>query len=314
MIIRDLFSLRLFVLACESKSVTKAAERLHLSVSAASRRLQLLEHEARAPLLVRLPHGISPTAVGLTVLHHAREMIWAGERLDASLEEHRSGVRGLIRIWASMSVLEERLASDITGYLKQNPEVRLDLQERTSSATLEALAHKQTDIGVIVRDMPTDGLTTFDYEGDVLAVALPVHHPLAERTTLRLPDLLEEHFISLEPSSAVHRRITEEARKFGRCLKTRIQVTSFGVMCSMIARGLGIGILPSNALSVLARSLPIRMVQLDEAWARRPHIICVRSSGELDSVSQGFIDYLQRPRVCGLLQELATSASVEALA
>lgn len=297
MVIRDLFTLRIFVLACELKSVTKAAERLNIAVSAASRRIQLLEHVAGAPLLHRKPHGIVPTELGITVMQHARDMIGIEEKLNASIEEHRSGLRGHVRVWSSMAVLEERLACDIVGYLRAHPDVKLDLQERTSRATVDALLNKQTDIGVIVRGLPTDGLEVHDYHGDILAVALPAGHPLAARGSVRLSDLLDEDFISLEPDSATNRLLVDEARRVDRCIRTRTHVTSFGVMCSMIARGLGIGILPQSTLGLLGHSLAIETVPLDEPWAVRTHAICVRNFDELDTAAQGFIAYLRRTRL-----------------
>ena len=74
--------------------------------------------------------------------------------------------------------------------------------------------------------MATDGFTTFDHYDDRLAVALPPGHPLSGSDALRLSNVIEEDFISLERESAVDRLLTEEARKCGRRLRTRIHVTA----------------------------------------------------------------------------------------
>lgn len=70
---------------------------------------------------------------------------------------------------------------------------------------------------------------------------------------------------------------------------------SFGVMCLMISRGLGLGVLPQSALETLAGPLGLCMVTLDEPWAVRPHAVCVRSMEELDPASRSFVEYLTRP-------------------
>ncbi|WP_295846619.1 LysR family transcriptional regulator, partial [Tardiphaga sp.] len=62
----DLHSLRLFVAICELRSLSRAAERLNMALSAASRRLKLFEEEIGAPLVRRLPHGLELTTAGIT--------------------------------------------------------------------------------------------------------------------------------------------------------------------------------------------------------------------------------------------------------
>lgn len=84
---QDLFSLRLFVSICETSSITRAAEQLNIAVSAASRRVGLLEHSVGLPLLLRKPHGVQPTAAGLLVLRYARDVMHLGQQLESSLEE-----------------------------------------------------------------------------------------------------------------------------------------------------------------------------------------------------------------------------------
>ena len=121
----DLQSLRIFLSACELRSLSKAAEQHHIAVSAASRRIQILEHEAGSPLIVRRPHGIEPTAAGLTMMRYARDVLRLGDKLRASMEEHRTGTRGYVRVCASSSVLVQRLADDLSNFAKQNPEVVL---------------------------------------------------------------------------------------------------------------------------------------------------------------------------------------------
>ncbi|MFV0297121.1 MAG: LysR family transcriptional regulator, partial [Hyphomicrobiaceae bacterium] len=112
MLRHDLFSLRLFARVCELRSLSRAAAELGIATSAASRRLSQLEHEAKTPLLKRRPHGVEPTAAGLVMLRYANEVIEQGERLEATMAEYRTGVRGHVRVFASSSILVQRLAAD----------------------------------------------------------------------------------------------------------------------------------------------------------------------------------------------------------
>ena len=151
----DLFSLSLFVAICETRSISRAAERMNIVASAASRRVGLLEHEAGLPLLIRRPHGVEPTSAGLIVLRYARDVMHLGQKVEAELEDHRSGASGTIRVYASSSVLVECLAADLAAFAKEQPAIKIDLEERPSIDTLEALYRKQADVGVVVHNVAT---------------------------------------------------------------------------------------------------------------------------------------------------------------
>ena len=294
MLRHDLQSLRIFLLACELRSMSKAAERLNVALSAASRRVSLLEHEVGVPLIVRRPHGIEPTAAGTTMMNYARDVLRLGEKLEGNLEEYRSGVRGYVRVSASSSVLVQRLAKDLSRFAAENPEIKLDLEERPSSATINAVLHKQADIGLIVRGFEVEGLAIIDYAGDRLAVAVPNGHPFSRRNQLSFGEILNEDMVSLEGGTAVHRLLSNRAAELGRALKVRVHVRSFEVMTLMIGQGLGVGIMPERAIEPLASSMGVKLISLTESWAKRDYAICLRSLDDLDVPTRRLVDFLTR--------------------
>jgi DNA-binding transcriptional LysR family regulator len=274
------------------RSMSKAAERLNVALSAASRRLSLLEQEVGAPLIVRRPHGIEPTAAGITMMNYARDVLRLGDKLKVSIEEHRSGIRGYVRVCASSSVLVQRLARDLSHFVRENPQIKLDLEERPSESTISAVLNKQADIGVIVGDGPVDGLKITAYSGDRLAVALPKDHRLSRRNALHFADLLNEDLVALESGTATYRLLSSRANATGRPMKVRVQVRSFEVMCLLINQGLGIGVLPELAARPLSQALGLRLVKLAEPWARRDYSICVRAFENLEAPTGRLADFL----------------------
>lgn len=292
MLRHDLQSLRIFLTACEMRSMSKAAEKWNVALSAASRRLSLLEQEVGTPLVVRRSHGIEPTAAGVTMMNYARDVLRLGDKLEINLDEHRLGIRGYVRVSASSSVLVQRLARDLSVFVRDNPEIRLDLQEQPSELTMTAVLNKKVDIGIIVRDVPVEGLNIIDYSGDRLAVALPKSHPLSRRPSLKFVEVLNEDMVALEGGTATHRLLSSRAGAAGRPMKVRVQVRSFEVMCLLIKQGLGIGILPELAAKPLTQALDIRVVRLDESWAWRDYAICVRASETLEAPDSRLIDFL----------------------
>ncbi|WP_250481747.1 LysR family transcriptional regulator [Caballeronia sp. NCTM5] len=71
----DIDSLALFVRAAELHSLTKAADASHIGAAAASRRIALLEHRFKTPLLERSPRGVELTPAGTSLLAHAKALL-----------------------------------------------------------------------------------------------------------------------------------------------------------------------------------------------------------------------------------------------
>lgn len=292
MLYHDLQSLRIFLAACEARSMSRAAEQLNIALSAVSRRLSMLEDQVGAPLFVRRTHGIEPTAAGNTVMNYARDVLRLGDKLKISLDEHRAGIRGYVRISASSSALVQRLAGDLSKFVTLNPQIKLDLEERPSAATISAVLSKQADIGIIVYESNVHGLKIRKYAGDRLSVAVPRGHPFTRRRQLRFADMLDEDVVALESGTATHRLLSSRAAELGRPIKVRVQVRSFEVMCLMISQGLGVGILPELAARPLSEALKLTLVPLAEGWAKREYAICMRDGEAMDPPSERLISFL----------------------
>ena len=285
-------SLQLFVCACEFQSLSRAAEHLNLAPSAASRRIQLLEHAARLPLLERLPHGVQPTASGLTFLRFARDILHLVARADHLLTEHKSGLRGYVRVASSSSVLIQSLAGKLSDFAALHPDIELDLDELPTEATLEMLKSKRVDIGLIVCGVETFPLETFPLDGDRLVLAVPSSHPLAQRDHIKFAEIVDQDFVTLRHGTAVRRILSDQARVLQRSLKVRVQVNSFEVMALMASKGLGIGILPEGAVRPLMSAYDLKIIQIDEPWARREYAVCIRSLPELNSAARRLLTFL----------------------
>lgn len=265
----DLRTLRLFAAICYNGSVSKAAVQMNMAVSAASRRLRLLEEEVGAALVMRQAHGVEPTMAGHTTLRYAERVLRLSDGLSASMREFQEGVRGRVRVSASSSALVHRLANDLAQFSKSNPDIRIDLEELPSVETINLLSRGQSDMGVFIRGVSTTGLITYPYTQDRLALAVRKDHPLSDLQSIQFAEIVDEDFVALEVSSAIYRLVSEKARESGYLLKISVQVRSFEVMCQMIHSGLGVGILPADALRPMASALGLCLIPLDESWAVR---------------------------------------------
>lgn len=292
----DIDSLALFVRAAELHSLTKAADASHIGLAAASRRMAMLEHRFKTPLLERSSRGVSLTPAGAALLPHAKALLVGISQMQAEMRDHANGHKGVLRILANTSVMTESLPEDLAGFARQNPEVRLLLEERWSSEIVRLLLAAEGDVGIIVEGTRTDGLETFPYSTDRIAVVMPADHPLAQVPEMKFGDVLDEDLIALESGSSMMRLLVEQAAIAERTLQLRVEVRSFEAVCRMVQAGLGLGLLPYQAASVLGKGLGLAVRPLTEPWAERRMLICVSKERSTNSSVAKLLRYLTASR------------------
>jgi len=292
----DIDSLALFVRAAELRSLTKAAEASHIGLAAASRRMALLEHRFKTPLLERSSRGVELTPAGRSLLPHAKALLVEINQMQAEMRDHADGRKGALRILANTSVMTESLPEDMAEFSKHNPEVRLVLEERWSTEIVRLLLAAEGDIGVVVGGVNTEGLEVLPYGTDRIAVVMPAGHRLGRKPDMRFTDVLDDDLVALESSSAMMRLLAEQAVIAERTLQLRVEVRSFDAVCRMVQVGMGLGILPYQAASVLAKGLGLMVRPLTEDWAERRMLLCVKKERMGNSSVAKLLAFLSRDR------------------
>lgn len=272
----DIDSLALFVRAADLKSLTKAAEASHIGLAAASRRIALLEHRFKTTLLERSPRGVELTPAGKSLITQAKAMLILMNQMQAEMNDHAAGRKGALRIMANSSVMAEYLPEDLASFANNHADIRLVVEERWSAEIVRALLATEADVGIIVEGSGDEGLTTFPYRKDRLAVVVKADHSLALMKEMRFIDVLDYDVIALESGSSMMRLLTEQAVVAQKTLQLRVQVRSFEAVCRMVLSGLGVGLLPYQAASAIGKALGLVVRPLPENWAERTMLVCVK--------------------------------------
>ncbi len=292
----DIDSLALFVRAAEFRSLTKAAEASHIGLAAASRRIALLEHRFKTPLLERSSRGVGLTSAGASLLPHAKALLVEMNHMQADMRDHASGQKGALRIFANSSVMTEALPQHLAGFARENPDIRLIVKERWSSEIVRAVLAAESDIGIVVEGTKTEGLQTLRYSTDRIAVVMPIEHRLARAPKMSFNDVLEEDLVALEGGSSMMRLLAQQAVIAEKTLQLRVEVRSFEAVCRMVQVGFGMGLLPYQAASVLGQGLGLAVRPLTEEWAEREMLICVAKERMSNTLIAKLLAYLEATR------------------
>ncbi|KAA8694465.1 MULTISPECIES: LysR family transcriptional regulator [Pseudomonas] len=288
----DLITLQLFVAVYEEGTLTRAAARESIAVSAASKRLVDLEKMLGLTLFVRQAKGMSLTAAGETLLHHGRQMLFNVQKMGLELGEHSHGVRGYVRMLANLSAIIQFLPEDLRDFTALHPQLKTDLEERPSTGVVQGVLDGVADLGICSSDTDTKGLFSVTYRRDNLMVLMPMDHPLADREGLSFSETLGCDYVGLHVASSINMRTHAAAREAGKMLHLRIHVPGFDAMCRMVQAHMGIGILPQKAYELFGRSLGLQAVPLTDEWAVRRLVLVVRDEAALSPVSRLLFEYL----------------------
>ncbi|BBH46010.1 LysR family transcriptional regulator [Pseudomonas sp. KU43P] len=292
----DLVTLQLFVAIHEEGSLTRAATREAIALSAASKRLNELESALGTPLFLRQARGMQLTPAGETLLHHARRMLFNLEKIGLELGEHLQGVRGYVRMLANLSAIIQFLPEDLADFSAHHERIKLDLEERPSNGVIQGVLDGVADLGICSADSDTRDLHTVRYKRDQLVLVLPAGHPLAARAEVAFADTLDNDFIGLHAASSINMRTVEAARRAGKVLRLRIHVPSFDAVCRMVQANMGLGILPRKAFELFGGALGLQAVKLADDWAERELLLVVRELEALSPVSRLLFEQLRGDR------------------
>jgi DNA-binding transcriptional LysR family regulator len=288
----DPVSLRLFVAVMEEGTIAAAALREHLATAAVSKRISELETALDATLFRRSNKGTQATPAAHALLGLARGVLNSLDDIAEQMAGYASGLRGHVRVFANISAITQFLPDDLRRFMSKAPLVQIHLQERISSVIARAVADSMADIGILNAGNHSEDLTVLPYRQDELVLIVPAGHPLARRRKAKFREALAYDFVGAHPGSAVNNQLHRAAGELGLPLRLRIQVSGYDAMSLMVAAGMGIGVLPRLSARLYLPSLKIRTVGLDEGWASRELVLCVRSMAALSPAGRMLVEHL----------------------
>ncbi len=294
----DLTSLQLFVAVYELGSIGKAAEREFIAASAVSKRLSDLETLLQTTLLYRHARGVDLTPAGESLLHHARSVLFSLDRMQGELSEYADGVRGHVRVHASISAIVQFLPEDLGAFIRSHGGIKIDLEEHLSSEVVRAVQEGAADLGICnaaAAEFASESLQTRAYRRDRLVLIMPRGHALAGCGPVPFEASLAFDQVGLHSNSSIHLATRSAAAHLGHTIKLRIQVTSLDAMCRMIHNGLGIGVMPQRAFELMHGVGDLEQVPLTDAWAERQIRMVARDFSTLPVTARLLVEHLAPP-------------------
>lgn len=264
--------LAVFVAVARYATVSRAAEALSMSQSAASSSLAELERQFDIQLFDRVGKALRLNELGERLLPRAVELLDRGDDIEALLQGH-SGF-GTLDIGATLTI-GNYLATLITvEFLQRHPDARVRLEVHNTATIVQQIASFELDLGLIEGDFHHPELEAAPWLEDELVVFCAPSHPLAFRRSVTQEELLAQPWILREIGSGTRETFDRATRGLRGRLAVRLELEHTEAIKRAVESGLGVGCISRMALreAFRRRSLaPIGTPSLD--LTRRFHFV-----------------------------------------
>ena len=240
--------LRLLLAVSREGSVSRAAQRLHLTQPTLSTQLRQLAEQVGLPLFERVGRRLHLTAAGRVVLDTAARVEQELENLDETLAELRGDVVGRLRL-AVVSTAETFIPRLLGDFRRERPAVEVSLVVLNRDAVIRRLADNLDDLYIMSRPPQAPPVVATPFLANPLVVIAAAEHALAGATGIPIAALAGEEFVLREPGSGTRQAAEHFFAAHGLALRPRLELGSNEAVKQAVAGGLGLSLLSAHALA-----------------------------------------------------------------
>lgn len=288
----EISQLNAFLAVAELQSFSIAAERLHITQPAVSKRIRQLEDNMKTRLFDRIGKKSILTPSGHTLKPHAERILLEIETFKIGLAQEHDKPSGTLSLATSHHVGLHRLPQILRDFKIQYPEVDLDLHFMDSEDACVAIVNSEVELAVVtLPEIPNEHLKLQPVWIDRLQIALAPDHPLASLSQINSNQLLE--YPAILPSSGTFTRkiINNYFANSKDSLKIILESNYLETIKVMVSANLGWSMLPANMLDNTVISKPLSGQQL-----KRTLGIVTRHNRTLSPSSSAMITMLQQAK------------------
>jgi len=238
----ELYQLKTFVAVATVGNLSKAAEKLFLSLPAVSAQIKALEDELGMQLFDRTPRGMRPTQAGERLLDEAKATLDAAAGMTQVAAQIRGEVWGHARIGVLTDTLALRLGEVIMELARRHPRLDVKVQRDVSGRVVRRVRDGELDGGFALCPATPEGVVAIPLLEVDLAVALPARLA-ADAANLSLTELAALPWIDSVSDCALNDATRDVFASVNSPPKVSYVADSDGALRSMIASGLGAGVI-----------------------------------------------------------------------
>lgn len=289
----DTLGVQAFIAIADEGSFGGAAESLHVTQTALSRRLQNFEAFLGVRLIERTTRSVALTPIGRNFLPQARRLL---ADLGAALTEIRESgksLRGDVTIACVPTVGVHYLPRVVQQYSTLHPDNRIRILDHASSDVAAAVQRREAEFGINMQGPQDPELASEPLLTDRFVLVCRKDHPLAGRNRLTWRQLQSHALILAGPESGNRPLLDLALQKQDVGLRPFYEVQRSSTAVGMVAAGVGVAVVPG--LAIQRGSYPnLEIVPLVDPVVSRTLVLLTRIRAHFTPAAQALYDLIRR--------------------
>lgn len=274
----DINDLIAFRAVAELGNFRKAAESIHISQPAFSRRIDKLEQALGTKLLERTTRRVSLTAVGRDFHKQLRQIL---DALDVTLLNIRGVAAtrmGEVTVACVPSAVNYFLSEVVKIFHERYPKTRVRIIDDSANKVLMAVAQGEADFGLNFTGSQENDIEFTPILEERFVAACHKAHPLAKRKSVRWADLADHDYISVSKESGNRLLLEQALAGLSRQPQSLYETHHGTTMIGLVEAGLGVAAVPAMAMPQKGHPLLVSVPLTDPVVTRKMGLIRRRSS------------------------------------
>jgi DNA-binding transcriptional LysR family regulator len=291
----DTQNLKAFVAVAEHLSFSAAAQQLHITQPAISKRIHLLEQQLASLLFDRVGRQVALTEAGCTLLPLAQNILDAINMAKQAVADLSGEVRGQLKLITSHHIGLHRLPRVLREYSQRYPLVDLDIRFMDSAEAYAAVQKGDSELGIITQVEAIDTLVSSrTIWVDKMHFVSARQHPLSTLPSVSLKEL--SLYQALLPERRFYTTKLVEAlfMRDGLDLKINLSTNFLETIKALISAGYAWGVLPDTMLRDDSLAvLPVANDETGEAIRLSRNLDCIyHQQRSMSNAGKAFFDLL----------------------
>lgn len=262
----ELQDLKLFIAVAEERNFTRAAERLYIEQPNLSKKIKELENKLDGKLLNRTKRPLTLTQAGEIFLIEARSILAQLEQTIQLTQKISRGEVGCLNVGFTSSIINSVLPDILNAFHTEYPKVELNCRQMTCDRQIQGLQENHIDVAFFHPNHKAMNYENLGYQTiltEPLVLVLPENHPLNGESKIPLQILAGENFVltTHQSFSGLSEQIRLLFNQIGFTPQIAQEATNMVTVLGLVAGGMGISLLPSNALNLQRKGVIYREIE-----------------------------------------------------
>ena len=259
----DLRQLEILQAIAETGSFTASGRKLHVSQSAISRQILLLEEELGEPLFLRVGRQVRMTPAAESLVQLGQRVFRDLSETVGTITDRTKDLKGTLRLSGGMTVCLYVFPPLLKHLKRVHPRLDVRLTVATAGRSVQEIRAGRVDVGLLTLPVEESDLVTVPVLREELLLVMNPTHPLARRRRVVPKELATQPFILFELGSATRKVIDSFFAAEEISPPVVMDTENVEIIKAMVKTGLGIGIVPYQAVAREVRAGQFAIARID---------------------------------------------------